>query len=262
MKITILKREKAVFILIAGLILAGIPKVHADQKDDLFHQGNAFYQAGQYEQALESYQKILNAGYESGPLYFNMGNCSYKLSRIGQSILWFERAKRWMPADEDLKTNLALANLAVVDKIEIPPEFFFFKIIHFIVYLIPKPILLIAVIAFYFLAVGSFILWMLGRKNFWRSVGLRGAATFGVFFAVSGIILLSQIREDRARREAVILASKVDVMSAPGEQEGTEVFTLHEGTKVSLDREAGQWIEIILPDRKVGWVKKDALGVI
>jgi tetratricopeptide (TPR) repeat protein len=262
MKIAILKREKAVFILIAGLVLAGIPNGLADRKDDLFRQGNSYYQAGQYEQALESYQKILNEGYESGVLYFNMGNCCYKLSRIGQSILFFERAKKWMPADEDLKTNLALANLAVVDKIEIPPEFFFFKIIHVIVYLIPKPILLIAVIVFYFLAVGCFILWMLGRKGFWRSAGLRGAVAFGVPFAVLGVLLFSQIHEDKTRREAIILASKADVMSAPGEQEGTEVFTLHEGTKVSLDRESGQWIEIVLPDRKVGWVKKDALGVI
>jgi tetratricopeptide (TPR) repeat protein len=248
--------------MILGLILTGVRTAAADPKDDIFRQGNAFYQGGQYEQALESYQKILTTGYDSGPLYFNMGNCCYKLSRIGQSILWFERAKKWMPSDEDLKTNLALANLAVVDKIETPLEFFFFKIIRFIVHLIPKPILIIPVIVSYFLAIGLLILWMLGRKGFWRTAGLRGAVTFGVLFVGLGILLLSQIREDKTRREAVVLARKVDVMSAPGEQGGTEVFSLHEGAKVSLDREAGQWIEIILPDRKVGWVKKDALGVI
>jgi hypothetical protein len=27
--------------------------------------------------------------------------------------------------------------------------------------------------------------------------------------------------------------------------------------KVILDRESGEWTEIILPDRKVGWVKQE-----
>jgi hypothetical protein len=262
MRMFIFRREKAILSIILGLILTGIRAVAADEINDLFRQGNALYQSGQYEQALESFQKILNEGFESGPLYFNMGNCCYKLSRIGQAILCFERAKKWMLSDEDLKTNLAMANLAVVDKIEPQPEFFFFKIIRIIVHLIPKPILTVLVIVFYLLAVGLFILWMLGRKGFWRSIGIRGAVAFGVLFTGFGILLLSQIRESKTRREAVILAGKVEVMSAPGEQGGTEVFSLHEGTKVSLDREAGLWIEIILPDRKVGWVKKDVLGVI
>lgn len=255
-------KEKVSLFLLAGWILTGCRPLAADEKDGFFRQGNAFYQGGQYEQALESYQKILNAGYESGPLYFNMGNCCYKLSRIGQSILWFERAKKWMPSDEDLKTNLAMANLAVLDKIEAQPEFFFFKIVRIIVHLIPKPILLVLVVVSYLLAAGLFVVWILSRKGFWRYAGIRGAVTFGILFAGFGILLVSQIRESKTRREAVILSAKVDVMSAPGEQEGTEMFALHEGTKVTLDREAGQWIEIILPDRKVGWVKKDALGMI
>jgi tetratricopeptide (TPR) repeat protein len=262
MKMTILKREKAILYIITGLIFSGITNVLAGQQDDLFRQGNALYQSGQYEPALEAYQKILDAGYESGSLYFNMGNCCYKLSRIGQSILFFERAKKRLPSDEDLKANLAMANLAVVDKIEPPAEFFFFKIVRFIVHFIPNPILIILVIISYILTIGLLIVWMLGRQGFLRSAGFRGAVTFGVLFAGLSILLLSQIREEKSRREAVILASKVDVMSMPGEQGGTEVFSLHEGTKVSLDRESGQWIEIIIPDRKVGWVKKDVLGVI
>jgi tetratricopeptide (TPR) repeat protein len=258
----VLMKGKVHLILLAGLILAGSSSRAADSNEALFLEGNKYYQNGQYEEALGAYQKILDAGYESGPLYYNMGNCCYKLSRIGKSILFYERARKRISSDEDVRANLAMANLAVVDKIEPQPEFFLFKIIRVTVHAIPGPVLTASVIASYLLAVGLLILWMLARKNALRRIGLRGALAFGILFAAFGILLIGQIRGAATLREAVILASKVDVMSGPGEQGGTEVFSLHEGTKVMLDRESGEWTEIILPDRKVGWVKKEVLGVI
>jgi tetratricopeptide (TPR) repeat protein len=260
MKTTV--KGKAVLVLLAASVLAGSSLSAADSNEALFLEGNKYYQSGQYEEALSAYQRILDAGFESGPLYYNMGNCCYKLSRIGPSILYYERAARSIPADEDLKANLAMANLAVIDKIEPMPEFILFKIVRAAVHLVPGHLLAVLLVASYLLAAGLLILWMLARKNAARAAGLRGAAVFAIFSAVFAILLLGQVHETRTRREAVILASKVDVMSGPGEQGGTEVFSLHEGTKVTLDRESGEWTEIILPDRKVGWVKKDVLGVI
>ena len=257
-----LMKGKVYLIVLAGLILAASSSLTAEPNEALFLEGNNHYQTGQYEEALGAYQKILDSGFESGPLYYNMGNCCYKLSRIGLSILYYERARKRISSDEDVRANLAMANLAVVDKIEAQPEFFLFKIVRVTVHSIPGPVLTASVIACYLLAAGLLILWMLARKDGLRSLGLRGAAVFGILFAVSGILLLGQIRGAATLREAVILAAKVDVMSGPGEQGGTEVFSLHEGTKVTLDRESGEWIEIILPDRKGGWVKNEVLGVI
>ena len=98
-------------IILAALTLTGSLLSAADSRESLFLEGNKCYQSGQYEEALSAYQRILDAGFESGPLYYNMGNCCYKLSRIGPSILYYERAARSIPADEDLNANLAMANL-------------------------------------------------------------------------------------------------------------------------------------------------------
>ena len=256
------QKAKAVLALTAALSLIAPRLVAADSNEALFLEGNQYYQNGQYEEALGAYQKILDAGSESGALYYNMGNCCYKLSRIGQAVLYYERARKRIPSDEDVKANLAMANLAVVDKIEPLPEFFLFKIVRVTVRAIPGPVLTVLAVTCYLLAVGLFILRMLARKSGLRRLSLRGAAVFGILFAAFGILLVGQIRGAGTLREAVILAAKVDVMSGPSAQGGTEVFSLHGGTKVTLDRESGDWIEIILPDRKVGWVKKEALGVI
>jgi tetratricopeptide (TPR) repeat protein len=255
--------EKKVIVLFFILIFLFMNVfLFADEKQQLFEQGNLSFQNQQYLEALASYQKILDLKYESGPLYYNMGNCYYKLGNIGKAILFYERALRLMPGDEDLKENMALANLSVVDKLEEPSQFILFRIRDFMIHLIPWNILLWAVAGCYLLTMFFLILWIVARGIVLRVVSMRVMIVTGVLFAVFGLALIGQIAERKNKIEAVIMTDKVDVMSAPAEIGGTEVFSLHEGTKVRIDQTKGGWVEIILPDRKAGWVKSEVLEVI
>lgn len=229
---------------------------------EAFRQGNALYQAGQFDSALAAYGRILDQGFENGPLYFNMGNCAYKLGRTGTAVLYYEKARRFMPSDEDLKANLLMANLRVVDKVEARSEFLPLRLFRIAVRGLPASAWALTTIGFFGLAVFGVVLFLLSRKRFLAVNGFRGAVLFGVLFVVTGLLWLGRVLSDRSTVEAVILAAKVDVMSAPGGQDSVESFSLHEGTKVRLDRESGDWVEIVLPDGKVGWVMKEALGRI
>ncbi len=62
--------------------------------------------------------------------------------------------------------------------------------------------------------------------------------------------------------EAVVLQLRVDVMSAPLHDETLTVFTVHEGTKVRIDRLFGEWAEVVLEDGRVGWVPVEVLETI
>ena len=99
-----------------------------------FQNGNRDYAEGKYQQAIEEYSQIINFGYESGELYFNLGNAYYKLDEIGKAILCYEKAKLYMENDESLIQNLEIARLKVIDKIEPVPELFlniwWRKIVH------------------------------------------------------------------------------------------------------------------------------------
>jgi tetratricopeptide (TPR) repeat protein len=229
---------------------------------EAFRQGNALYQSGRFDSSLAVYRKVLEQGYENGPLYYNMGNCAYKLGRTGAAVLYYEKARRFMPSDEDLKANLLLANLRVVDKVEVRSEFLPLRLFRLAVHALPPAALALMTPGFFGLAVGCFILYLLSRKRLPGLLGLRGAVLFGALFAVAGLLWLGRIQSDRSTVEAVILTTKVDVMSAPGGQDSVESFSLHEGTKVRLDRQSGEWVEIVLPDGKVGWVKQETLGKI
>jgi hypothetical protein len=207
---------------------------------------------------VTAYSRILASGQESGTLYYNLGNCYYKLGDIGRAVLFYERARRRMPEDEDIRTNLALAGLATVDKIEPQPVFLPVRLVNGFIHWIPKSRLVNLVLALQALSVFSFAAWAAARKPALRRPALRLGISLACLTVLFGFALAGQIRESRIRRDAVILAARVDVLSAPG-AEGVEVFSLHAGTRVQTDQQTEEWVEIVLPDRKVGWVKKEVL---
>jgi len=155
-----------------------------------------------------------------------------------------------------------MANLRVVDKVEARSEFLPFRLIRAAVRGLPAPVWAMMTIGFFALAVVGAVVFLLSRRRLLAVNGFRGAVLFGVLFVAAGLLWLGRVLSDRSTVEAVILAAKVDVMSAPGGLDSVESFSLHEGTKVRLDRESGDWVEIVLPDGKVGWVMKSSLGKI
>lgn len=243
------------------LTLSFMTALWAAPADDLFVQGNRDYQAGLYQPALDKYSQIAKLGQESSALYFNMGNCYYKLQDLGRAILFYERALRLNPGDEDIQTNLGIAQLATPDKIERQPDFVLARLVRAYGHLLPAGLQVGLVIGFYLALMASLILWVLTRGRLLGTWAARAGVLMAVLLLLIGASLAGRWSEERSRREAVILAQKVEVMSSPGAQ-AVEVFSLHAGAKVALDRSSGDWVEIILPDRKSGWVKRQALEAI
>ena len=82
-----------------------------------------------------------------------------------------------------------------------------------------------------------------------------------LLFILVLIITISVIYEFETTRFGVILDEKVSVVSEP-DSDGTEVFILHEGTKVKINRNLNNWLGISIPDGKIGWLQETSLGVI
>ena len=74
------------------------------------------YRQGKYLEAADTYKKMLTEGQESAQLYYNLGNCYYKLGENTQAILNYERALLLNPADRDARYNLQMAQSQAVDK--------------------------------------------------------------------------------------------------------------------------------------------------
>ncbi len=249
----------AVLALATASLLAP-PRAHA--QDALFDEGNRLYQQGDFGGAAERYAAVLEGGYESAALYYNLGNAHFRLGDVARAVLNYERAARLDPADEDVRANLALVNQMLQDRIEPLPRFWMLAVVDWWMALIPRGWLMAAAAACYVALGLAVVLMVLDRSRRWRAALRRAAYAGALGSAVLGGTLL--IRETGIGRaeHAVVMAAEARVLNAPSDEEGLAVFTLHEGTKVRIDQRAGEWAEIVLADGKVGWLRLGQVEVI
>ncbi|MGD9155014.1 MAG: tetratricopeptide repeat protein [Bacillota bacterium] len=109
---SLIKIGAAVCLLLLTLFAISPANAATNSANDpkaIFAAANSAYAKGHYRQAIKLYQRITSQGYQSGPLYYNLGNAYYKTGDAGQAVLYYEKAKRLSPGDADLRANLAYA---------------------------------------------------------------------------------------------------------------------------------------------------------
>lgn len=245
----------------AFALLAMFPAALVAQRA-LFDEGNRLYQEGDFAGAAANYSAVLEGGYESAELYYNLGNAHFRTGEIGRAVLNYERAARLDPAGEDVRANLALVNQRLRDRIEPLPRFWLLTAQDWWMGLFPRGVLEGAAAASYLLLGAVLVMLVLRRPVAWRRNLVRAAYAAAVAAALLGATLM--VRETGLGRpeEAVVMTPEARVLSAPSEDGGLTVFTIHEGTKVRIDRRAGEWAEIVLADGKVGWLPLEAIEVV
>ena len=219
-----------------------------------YNEANELYRKGQFEAAARAYASLADAGIRNGGLYYNLGNALFKSGRLGSSILWYERARRLLPGDDDIEANLEFARSRKVDREEpedLPPIIRSltkaYRSSH------PDGLLVICLVMISGMGAAG-VLWLFRPER--RAMCILFLALFGLGWVTSGA-LMAMRAHDLSQPEAVVLADEVLGRSGPG-GDYVEVFTLHEGTKVSVERAEGGWILVRLPNGLGGWIFGDA----
>ena len=217
---------------------------------------NDLYVKGNFAEAAKQYEKILSTEGVAPELYYNLGNSYFKSNELGLSILNYERALRLAPGFDDAHFNLEMAQLKVVDNIVQTPTFFLGRwITNFIKLMTSNGWLIMSVIAFIFCLIAVF--WfVLGSTRYVRKMAFYfGTILFGVSLLT---FVFAGVRNDQMKKHnyAIIMTGVVTIKGSP-DKSGTDLFQLHEGTKVSLKSTLGNWVEIKLGNGSIGWVEKD-----
>ena len=246
--------------LAAILLLPGnvLPQ---ETKDEKFKKGTEYFSSGNYKEALDQWINIYNTGYRSAQLNYNIGNAYFKLNNIPGAILFYERAYQLKPADEDITYNLNIARTLVVDRFEEIPELFFVKWYNFMS-------LIISGNSWAKISITTFVLCLLFLSLYFYSSRYR-YKVIGFWLAVI-LLLVSLTSFAFATRnkslvheshKAIIYSPSVNGKSSP-DSSGTDLFVLHEGTKVTVEDEVGDWYEIRLSDGNKGWIPANSLEII
>lgn len=248
----------AAWIVLQGA-LSGIAA--APVTDSLFNKGNEYYMQRQYGMAEQCYSRILALGFESGELYFNLGNAFYKQEKYASAILYYEKALLLKPGDEDIKENLTLANARIIDKIDVIPDFFIKRWIHFIRGLFSPNQWAIVSLSLFVLGLSALILFNVSDRINFRKAGLSTGLILLVLAVISFTLMFSRIHSIKGRQDAIVMSPSVNARSSPDEQ-STNVFVLHEGTRVMITDSVQNWKEIRISNGSTGWVPEEVLAGI
>lgn len=231
------------------------------QNETLFDKATEHYNKGEYTKAIENYEEILENGQHSAELYFNLGNCHYKLNAIGPSIFYYEKALLLKPNDAEILNNLGYAQNMRLDAVEEMPKTDIAQLYNNLVnvfsfdqwsYLAISLIILfvLAYLAYFFLRFAS-------QKRIAFIVSIFALA-LGVLSVLMAYLQYQDFKNDNP---AIIFSKEVKITSEPNTN-SEAVFTLHEGTKVNVLDQLNDWRKIRIADGQTGWLPKDNLKLL
>jgi tetratricopeptide (TPR) repeat protein len=233
------------------------PILHASKSE-----ADSAYAKEDFHTAAQLYTLLLDSCGSSAQLFYNLGNCYYRQDSIARAILCYERARLLDPSDDDIRMNLEMARAKTVDRVMPASEMFFASLFH-------RLVLSMSLQTWAWLGILTFILMLAALAAYiflptltGKKVGFTVAVVSLFVCLFANIAAYQQLHKLENRDNAVIMSSSVVVKSTPS-QSGTDLFILHEGTRVEIvDDTMKEWVEIVMSDGKEGWIQRADIEII
>ncbi|MGD1006120.1 MAG: tetratricopeptide repeat protein [Ignavibacteriaceae bacterium] len=250
------------FFAVISILVIIIPNISfASDADDLVKKGNEFYQDKQFSKAIDTYQQVIHLGYEGTSLYYNLANAYYRNGKLGLSILYYEKALKLSPGDDDVIHNLTFVNTKTVDKIDTLPKFFIFQWWEGFLALFSLTGWMHAVYIFYLLLLGSICLYFFAKRSSMQKYSFFSGLVSVLLLILVAIPLIINLNRELSVKSGVIIEPSATVKLAP-DQTSSDAFIVHEGLKVRELDQVENWVKIRLQDGKEGWVSQNEIGAI
>jgi tetratricopeptide (TPR) repeat protein len=247
--------------LLAMLIMLVTSYTLSSQELSVVERADSLYTKGDYSAALEQYLLFEENGMASWALYYNIGNCYFKEGEYGKSILYYERALKLNPSGEDIIYNLNHVKQYTVDQIGTLPEFVLVTWVKKINYALSSNTW--AYFSLFMMAVALFLLlfFRYGATSFLRKSSFFLSMTAFLLFVIMSLFSFSKKRAFYKSDSAILLSPVVTVRNSP-DNSGSALFVLHEGTKLKILEELGDWSRVELTDGRQGWISSENIEEI
>lgn len=219
-----------------------------------FEQANEAYRNKQYNQAIDSYNRVISTNTLVAPeVYFNLANAYYKTNKIAPSIYYYEKALQQQPNDKAILENLKLAKRMQVDKFDIIAKPFLTKVQDIFTSFLTVDTWAYLTVAFAVLFLLFFILYFLKRKR----------SYFTLFWMALVVVLYSffsanyQLNKAKNNHFAIVFNTEVSLQKEP-KLTADEIVKIHEGEKVKVLVEDKNWSKIKLTDGRIGWMPSES----
>lgn len=230
---------------------------------NLYNQGCALYEKSDFKGARESLLQAASTGWQNPALFYNLGNCYFRLGDLGRAILYYEKAKQLAPRDASIAHNLSLSRARIVDKVEPEDRNILAELFIDLHRLLNTNEWTVFSVAAY-LALMSLLILLRFLKSGGEEDGKTGTRRILGRLAVLALLALVfcgtnalvKIYVHRTHTYGVVVAEVEEARSGPGES-FAEVFQLHSGTKVRIRNEQKDWRHVSLDAAGLsGWLPR------
>ncbi|MBL7158305.1 MAG: tetratricopeptide repeat protein [Candidatus Omnitrophica bacterium] len=246
-----------IFFCMAGFFSGCTSQKVPGELEGLFESAGEYYKKGDYPLAIEDYEKILNSGYETGNLYYNVGNSYFKQNMIGKAIVNYKRALRLQPRDGDVRSNYKFAFSTVKRNVFPKQKIFVLKLFDIVNKNLTtnEVTIVLSLVILIFMVNALLYVSIIPTRRFFvlSSVVLILIFLANAYFLYAKACLIG--------KEAVVIQEAPDARFEPFPRATTH-FTLYEGEEILVIERMDSWCKIKRVDGKIGWVKAEAVEVI
>jgi tetratricopeptide (TPR) repeat protein len=240
------------FLLIIILFCFGFG-IHSQIKDK-YENGINAYSNGNYQLAVQEFEEILKQNWESPELYYNLGNAYYRQKLVSGSIWAYEKCLALFPSHKDALYNLSLANLNVIDKIDLPPLPIYLKWYETTRnYFSLKAWITLFVMSFFII-----MCLMAIRKIFFQKWLKTIENIIIIELIIIMLICTHSYLELQSNSKGIIFSPIVIAYSEPNEY-SSKIVEVHEGLKVTILDLNDDWVNLELLDGTKGWILKNQI---
>ena len=228
---------------------------------ELILAGEKAYDAKKYKEAIEHYEKLVGNGFKSWKLYYNLGNSYYRDKQLGKAIYNYELARKLNPNDEDVRINLGIATTKTIDKIDSKENFFISAVkSNLLSSLDTRGWAWLGVLCL-FLFCSSLFMFINSEKTKIKRITFFIIILFLLSFCTTYFLGYSAYKSKNENKFAILTSKESKIMNEPSNTSNSK-FTLHEGTKVRVIENNGDWTLIKLDNGNEGWLRSADIGVI
>ncbi|MFA8299226.1 MAG: tetratricopeptide repeat protein [Hyphomicrobiales bacterium] len=254
-------KYKKYIIIICSLFLS-LKFSYAQQSiDSLLVNAQNYYNEGNYNDAVDSYNTIIDRGYISYKLYYNLGNSYFKEKDYPNAILYYEKAKKIGPTNDDVNFNLNISRTKIKDKIQEVPTFFLNRWYHGFVNVFSVDTWAYITIVMFIIALIAFGIFSISSSVRYRKTSFYLGVVLGALFFISIICSFSKYHTSIEKNHAIIFQPTLTVKSSPTEN-GKSLFVIHEGTKVKIIDSVNDWYKIQIASGQIGWIPETTIKTI
>lgn len=254
-----MKHIMKMLIIIAVFLFSGVSFCAGESVNDIFFKANRFYDDGSYKDAALLYERLISQGVTSGNIYYNLGNAYYKMGKTGKALINYERAKKFIPDNEDLFANMSFIKSTL--DVEQPQESYslYQKIWRGVRDSVSISAWFVISVAIFFSICLILGIGFINYRFRPRSHVIAGTLVF--VFILTFICFIDAYDSNKNFKEGVIILPEADVRYSPS-YSGVVAFKLVEGMKAQIIRKQDAWTHIRLNKEKSGWVESEAIEAV